>query len=240
MLQCAFHREDYESRAEELLQEMKSYNISPDLQTKNILLKIQAKKGKEHLLKYWDTMKEEGFPHNSDSYAILLQQLGAFGDFDLLQKFYSQMHENEIDPNVNVANSVIEVYARRGELEEMRKWVKEFESKRVFFNGRTFHLLARGYQQHGIEDVIAEWIEDGTFTKTLGKSVVWTTQSLDAILSLWKSYQLSREAKRTWNSLYSLVTKAYIPRELEDDEADELRHFLHMMAETLSNEKKQV
>jgi pentatricopeptide repeat protein len=141
----------------------------------------QNENGKE-ALQLFEQMKEEGLQPSQVTYIIVLSACANLSALSLGRKIHSQINEACIEWNIEMKNSLLNMYAKCGSMDEARSLFDTMQSK----NDITWNAMIQGYGENGngkealelFEQMKKEGLQPSQFTYTI---VLSTCANLSAL-----------------------------------------------------------
>ncbi|KAL5542711.1 hypothetical protein UlMin_010421 [Ulmus minor] len=134
-------------------QEMKSYGLSPSLDTYNSIIHGYARKGHfDDALLYLNEMIELNVTPETDTYDGLIEAYGKYKMYDEIDLCLKKMKLNGCPPDHITYNMLIKEFSRGGLLRKMESLSQSMFSKRMYLQSSTLVAMLEAYARFGILD----------------------------------------------------------------------------------------
>ncbi|XP_030488856.2 pentatricopeptide repeat-containing protein At4g01030, mitochondrial [Cannabis sativa] len=224
----------YFSDAWNLLNEMKRYNLKPDIVTWNCLLSGHSRHGSyEMVLTILRRMQSVGFKPNSSSITSVLQSVIELDSLEFGKEIHGFVIRNGLDNDVYVGTSLLDMYIKSDCLSHAQAVFNAMKKRNIF----SWNALISGYSYKGFfedaEKLLNFMVEEGIKPDLVtwnglcsGYSLWGLNKEARAVIDRIKSSGLTPNVV-SWTALISGCSQ-------NGNHTDALKYFIEMQAEGIN------
>ncbi|KAK3753711.1 hypothetical protein QZH41_013799, partial [Actinostola sp. cb2023] len=154
-LVSVYLQNDYDFNPLEVLEQIQSAGLEPNLITMTLVIKEFGQKGDiAGVFKVLEFMKTEEMPVTEPVYAALILAYWRTGDIESAKGVFNTMRENGLDPGLESYTTLLRAYAEDGDLVAIDETISEMQEKKVFPNHTVYLSLIDVFAKCGKLDVI--------------------------------------------------------------------------------------
>ncbi|XP_031271551.1 pentatricopeptide repeat-containing protein At3g06430, chloroplastic-like [Pistacia vera] len=198
-LLAAYCRNNLIDEAFSVLNQMKTLpKCQPDIFTYSTLIKACVDVLLFELVEtLYEEMNERGITPNTVTQNIVLSGYGKAGKFDQMEIVLSGMLESTTcKPDVWTMNTVISVFANKGQVDMMERWYEKFRNFGIEPETRTFNILIGAYGKKRMYDKMSSVME---YMRKL--QFPWTTSTYNNVIEAFADVGDAKHMEYTFEQM---------------------------------------